>query len=246
MLFSIPFEPDTICHGCPENRILKRVGKEIYLFMKKILLLIVVFFCFHFSNAQENNPFKQVGIDYVASLKIITKDVKAGKIKDFSKEAIEAYSQKLPLKAAVNMDLVSKVFSSIKAKDFDFAKLVKESSFSESSKDFFVIASVNPGKLDPKKMNQYLINKTDEIKNSDAGDDEKEMVLSFISIAYQLNEMSMEYNRSNCYISGPEGSGPISCTVAGAIGGGIIGWGICGPLCGLGGVIVGGIIGSLS
>ncbi|MBL0358105.1 MAG: hypothetical protein IPP72_15105 [Chitinophagaceae bacterium] len=214
--------------------------------MKRILSLIVMIICSYFSNAQENNPFNQLGIDYVTSLKIITEDFKAGKIKDFSKEAIEAYSHKLPIKGEVNMDLAGKIFSTIKANDFDFVKLVKESSFSETSKEFFIAVSVNPGKLDLKQMNEYLINKTDEIKKSEVGDSEKEMVLSLISIAYRVNGVPGDNNDSNCFMSGPVGSGPINCVIAGVIGGGIIGWSICGLPCTIGGAIIGGILGAVS
>lgn len=199
----------------------------------------------YFSNAQENNPYNKAGVDFASSLKIITEDFKAGKVKDFSNEAIEAYSQKLPLKAEVNMDLASKVFSTIKAKDFDFVKTVKESTFSETSKEFFITAVVNPNKLDSKRMKAYLINKTAEIKKSELADSEKEMVLSLISIIYNSNEL-LNDSKVTCSYSGPEGAVPMDCGSAGTIIGGIIGWSICGPLCGLGGAIIGGVAASLS
>lgn len=211
--------------------------------MKKTFPLIIVLFAAYFSNAQDNNPYNKVGIDFASSLKIISEDFKAGKVKDFSNEAIESYARKLPLKAEVNMDLASKVFSTVKGKDFNFINTVKESAFSKTSKEFFIKAAVNPDKLDNKQMKAYLIDKTAEINKSQLADAEKQLVLSLISIIYNSNELSRD---SYCTISGPEGSGPIDCGTAGTIIGGIIGWSICGPLCGLGGAIIGGVVGSLS
>jgi hypothetical protein len=231
---------DTICHGDPENRILKRVGKKL-ITMKKTLFVCSLILCTFFSNAQKNNPYAQAGVDYAKSIKMITDDVKTGKVKAFSKETLDEYSLKLQVKTKVNMDMVSAIFSTVKNKDFNLVKFVQGSKLSAISKEALITAAVNPRKLDAKQLADYLESKTDEIKKSSIGDSEKEIALSLLAITSSMKERS-----SPCSGYGPQGSSEIDCGLAGAIGGGIIGWTICGPLCGLGGAIVGGIIGSIS
>lgn len=214
--------------------------------MKKFLLTMFVFLFTFLLKAQENNPYNQFGPDYVKSVKLITEDFKAGKVKEFTKETLEEYSKKIPLKNEVNMDIVSAVFKTIKSRDFDFVKFIDQSSLSEISKNTFITLATNPEKLDLEKLRGYMQIKVDEIQKSDISNSEKEMVLSLVAIAYSTSFEPLERANSNCEASGPQGTGPIPCIVAGVIGGGIIGWEICGLWCGIGGAIIGGIAGALS
>ncbi len=217
--------------------------------MKKILisLAIVTTACNLFG--QKNNPYNHVGIDYVKSVEIIISDFKKGTIKEFSNEAIQLYSKKLPLKAEVNMDLVANVSSTIKNKGFSLTELITKTDISDNSKSILIKILLNPDKLDVSQMKTYLEHAVDEINKNDISISEKEIVLSLISISYNLFSAS-EISRLTNWDCTPELAPginlPNQCVAAGVIAGGIIGLIACGPLCGIGGAIVGGLVGSLS
>jgi hypothetical protein len=241
----IPFEPfHTICHGYPENRIFKKSREKKKMKMKKIFFVIAIAFAAINVKAQENNPFDQTGKDFVESLKIIKQDFKDGIIKDFSKEAVSKYSKSLPLKTNIDLDMAATVFAKIKTPDFSIEKAVNESNLSKSSKKILLTLASNPDKFNLSEMKDYLVKETENVKNMDLKGDEKEFVLSTIAITYR----ELDNTNEQCYCDGhgPNGSGHLDCTTCGVIMGGIIGWSICGPLCGLGGAVVGGVVGALS
>jgi hypothetical protein len=212
--------------------------------MKKIFFLIAISFTVINIYAQENNPFDKVGKDFVESLKIIKQDFKEGKINDFSKEAVSEYSKNLPLKTNIDLDMAATVFAKIKTNDFSVEKALSECNLSAYSKKLLLTMASNPDKLTLDEMKDYLVKEVDNIKNMDLKETEKEFVFTTIAVTYR----EIDNTNESCYCDGhgPNGSGQIDCTSCGVIMGGIIGWSICGPLCGLGGAVVGGIVGALS
>ena len=63
--------------------------------MQKIVIAGILFHLTISVFAQKNNPYNQVGLDYVESVKIISEDYNNGKIKDLTKETIEGFTKKI-------------------------------------------------------------------------------------------------------------------------------------------------------
>ncbi|MEP6673798.1 MAG: hypothetical protein ABJA78_01535 [Ferruginibacter sp.] len=203
--------------------------------MKTILMLSGFVILTLASSAQSNNPYDQRGIDYVSSLKIITDDYKSGKATSFSQESLDYYSKTIPLHTTVNTDLVAAVVKTVKGSRFNLVDLINNSSASDFVKNKLLELYHNSQSLKSKEFQDYLVSAVENVKGTRAADTDKEIVLTNMSIAYNSA-------RSNqCEINGiPADSG--DCAIVGALGGFVVGLGICGFWCGVGGAVIGAVV----
>ena len=218
--------------------------------MKKLFLTALIavsgFLCF----AQANNSYNQRGIDYIASVNMIGSDIASGKVKDFTEQSIKDYSAKIPLKTESSMAMVAEIIKTIKASDFNFGTMLDKSSLSAAAiRDFKDIYYLPKGTT-AENYKALLSAKTDWVNQEKISGAEKELLLSVIAIAYNMQSSSQNKQgapaQSNCEVFGPDGSGPVNCIVAGAVVGAYIGFRICGIWCALGGAVVGGVLGSFT
>ncbi len=174
------------------------------------------------------NPYNSVGVDFVTSAKTLQNDYNEGKIKTIDKKTTEYYQSILPLKAEVTEEVISATINALKTSNYK--EVVMNSKLSEFSKNILLESQTNSPDF------SGLVEK---VNNSKLSESEREMVLTSLAITQNLNQTSA---LSRCTINGQ--TGPNACQAAGALSGFIIGEAICGPLCGLGGAIIGAIFGS--
>ena len=214
--------------------------------MRKIFLLFAAFTSL-ISFAQENNPYNSKGLQYIASVKLIKDDFNAGKVKDFTEESLQYYSNVVPLKNEVTLDLATKVIQTLKNKDVDFNSIVNESNLTPNSKQLYREFYENSVRLGAAGFRDYLRKKVEVIKKSRISESERESLLSLAAILYHGVEA-----RRGCVTTITTAEGVMvddsgtGCIVLGMAIGYLAGNFICGTLCGIGGAIVGGIIGALT
>lgn len=214
--------------------------------MRKILFMSIAFSSL-VCVGQENNPYNAKGVQYLASLKLIKDDVAAGKVKDFTEESLQYYSNVVPLKNQVSLDVATKVIQTLKNRDLDFNSIVNESNLTPTSKQHYrelYEASVRRG---PAGFREFVRQKVEVIKRSRIGEAERESLLSLAAILYHGVEA-----RRGCVTTITTAEGVMvddtgtGCIVLGMAIGYLAGNLICGTLCGIGGAIVGGVIGALT
>lgn len=179
-------------------------------------------------SAQNNNAYNKVGVDFVKSLKIIQSDYDNGKIKTIDQKTADYYISIIPSKAEVNSDVISSTVNAMK--NSNYTETVKNSKVSAFSKDILLQSQKNAADI------SGLVEK---VKNQKLNAAENELVLSSLAITYNLSQTSA---LSKCTINGQ--TGPNACQASGALIGLMVGSAICGPFCGIGGAIIGGIFGS--
>lgn len=215
--------------------------------MKKVWMNVMALLLIASSQAQENNPYSKRGIDYYASLNIISADYQAGKVKEINEASLKTYSKLVPLQNQVSSELAASILKTIKAPGYSFAGLITNSSFSAYTKSM-VPQLLNVKALPKQEFQLFLRDKVNEVNKQVLNANEKEMLLTLIAISYHA-PVSVTSRRSDCYIQTQTYSGPASndvCVAAGAIAGFFIGLPLCGILCGLGGALIGGIAVALS
>ncbi len=211
-----------------------------FLKMKTLLIGFGMLLLSLHSVAQPNNPYNQRGVDYVASLKLITDDIKAGKVKEFSQEALAQYSRAIPLQTQVSPELVAEIIRTIKAPGFNLITFL-----SNSNLPIFVKRSLNElyqksQTLGIKEFQEYLVTKTEEVNAGTANSTEKEAVLTNLAFASRATQ-------TNCSIDLGDGTtmpiyGTGWCMVVGAVAGFGVGFGLCGLWCGIGGAVIGAVV----
>ncbi|WP_162127115.1 hypothetical protein [Flavobacterium phycosphaerae] len=180
------------------------------------------------TQSDKSNPYNKVGVDFVASVKILKKDYNEGKIKSIDKETTDYYLGVLPLKAEINEEVTAATVNAIKTSNFK--EVVMNSKLSEFSKEILLASQTNSPDF------SGLVQK---VKNTKLPETESQLVLTSLAITENLNQTSA---LSRCTVNG--GTGPNPCEAAGAITGLIVGHAICGPLCGIAGSIIGAVFGS--
>ena len=203
---------------------------------------------------QTNNPYDSQGIQYINSLSLIRDDFFAGKATEFNDATLSYYSRQVPLRNKVSVDLAATVVNNMKDPVFSYTTAIDRSSLSGFSKNTLKTVITNEHHLDNSGYQADLVSRTNDVLTAAIPATEKEFVLSLIAIAYHTadpgsSEVLANGRQRGCWINGPYGSGPGTreqCIAAGALIGGVIGYSICGILCGLGGAIVGGVAGALS
>lgn len=216
--------------------------------MKNLLLMIALVAIVIDSFSQKNNPLNQRGLDFVASIDIISADFNAGKVKAFDQETILSYSKVLPLQHTASVDLAANVVRTIKDPGYRFLDVVNNSSLSDFSKDLLP-KLINTERLSIEHFRNSLSNMVQEITSEKISPSEKELLLSLTAISYNIAANSSLGRGANCYFDGPNGTVALNreeCITAGAMMGGLLGFSICGPWCALGGAIVGSIAVALS
>ena len=191
-----------------------------------------------FSFAQSNNPYNQRGLDYVASIKLITNDYYDGKVKAFNEESINYYSAMIPLQTQTkpSLEMVSSITKGIKNPGFNLAHSIETSPLSEFSKS--IISETwniqnSPGTL------KELAAEVDKINRSNVSRSEKEDLLSLVAISYNVSSEKLKDSGFAGKYPNPGG------LTAGAFFGFIIG-GIFGPGGAVIGMVAGGLLGGLS
>jgi hypothetical protein len=222
--------------------------------MRKYVLPVFFFFSPAVLPAQTNNSFDKTGIDYVHSIEMIRTDFNAGRATDFSEAMLSYYSAKIPLKNQVSVDMTATILNTMKSVAFNYATVIDNSSLSSFSRSLIKDIIRNDDRFDNNGYRDDLGKKTDQVLSSAIPAGEKEFVLSLVAVAYHIADPLTGGDAPNarergCWINGPYGSGPgtqAQCIAAGALIGGVIGYSICGVLCGLGGAVIGGVAGALS
>ena len=178
---------------------------------------------------------------------MINNDYKNGLVKDFTDEAIAKYSVLLPLKFKATVALAADVMKKIKASDFSFQKYLDAAKMSAAAKQTLSDLMLHVQKDVSVDLQKYLINKVTIVRSLKLPDAENEFLLSMFAVLYNRPLVAADIppsgNGSPCYINGIQQE---NCVSVGIVLGGSIGFMLCGPLCGLGGAIVGGLVGSLS
>ncbi len=216
--------------------------------MKTIFLSAIAILQCCFLFAQDNNPFNKRGIDYYNSLNLITADVAAGKVKDFSDESISRYSKLIPLQNQANSELAAAVTKTLKAPGYTFAGFVDKLPASAYVKATLP-QLLNVKKTDQVTWKRLLTEKTDEVKLAKISDTEKEILLTLIAISYHSGTAQTGRTRNECFIQTNGYSGPVDnsvCIIGAAAAGFYIGFQVCGFWCGLGGAVVGGVLAAVS
>ncbi len=199
------------------------------------------------SVAQENNPYNSKGQQYIASIKMIRDDFNAGKVKEFTEESLQYYSNLVPLKNEVNLDVATKVVQTVKNTNVDFNSIVNESSLTPNSKQLYREFYEQSVRLGAAGFREHLRKKVEVIKKSKIAESERESLLTLAAILYHGVEA-----RNGCVTTITTADGVMvddsgtGCVVLGMAIGYLAGNMICGTLCGIGGAIVGGIIGALT
>ncbi len=221
--------------------------------MKKVISFVAFLFYGLILIAQENNPYKQRGYDYVTSINLIADDFANGLVRDFSEEALVNYSTRMPLQNQVSMNMVSTIFGTLKTPKFDAMSYINNSSMPDVAKDVLKNILQYSRDYTGNDLRLRLTALTNDVVNSGLSQSHKEFTLSLIAIANNSEGFSgtlrSRQNQGGCILSGPNGTGEVTgdaCILAGVLVGAWIGFEICGPLCMLGGAIIGGVIGSLS
>lgn len=182
------------------------------------------------TQANKNNPYDTVGKDFVASLKILQRDYDEGKIKTFDKETTNYYLSILPVKAEINEEVIAATLNAVKTSNYQ--EVIMNSKLSEFSKDIL---------LKSQKNFPDFSDLVEKVQNERLSESETQLVLTSLAITENLNQTAAF---SRCTVNGR--TGPNACAAVGAIVGFWIGDVICGPICGIGGALLGSAVGSLS
>lgn len=220
--------------------------------MKLFIVGMAAIFSTTISFAQKNNPQNQVGVDFATSLLTIKGDFENNRTSTFDELTVAKYSSSLPLGIKANFENVTAIVERLKSADYNFDNSLDSSSLSSFSKGILLQIVKNPNHLDKTAYLEDITLKVGLINKSSISADEKKLMLSLAATVYHVvgAEMAPTFTtktRSQCWGSGPDGSGPVDCVIVGIIGGAVIGSAICGfwP-CGVIGGIVGGIVGGLT
>lgn len=197
--------------------------------MKKLVLSIIVTASFAFNaSGQKNNPYNSLGIDFVESLKILQNDYNSGKIKEIDQKTTDYYLGILPIKAEVNAEVVGATVNAMKSSNS--SEVIKSSNLTDFSKEILLKSQIK---------NNSIEQLVENVKNRKLSESENQIVLTSLAITYNLTQTTA---LSRCTIEGE--TGPNACQAAGALVGMLAGTAICGPICGVGGAIIGAIWGS--
>jgi hypothetical protein len=218
--------------------------------MKRILKLVFFYLLLlqnSISFSQSNNPYNQRGIDYMASLSIITNDIRNHTVSDINQTTIDRYSSLIPLQTQASTEMASTIIRTVKSPGFTLSGFIDNSSLSSDAKQSFRDAFLITGERSWNEYQSDLVSKVNAIKNGRLPTDEKELLLSLIAVTYNASPaLQGRSGEAICTAFGAEGSGPIPCWVAGAAVGAVVGFRICGVWCALGGAVIGGVVGSMS
>lgn len=182
------------------------------------------------TRADNKNPYDSVGKDFVESIKILQRDFDEGKIKAFDKETTDYYLSILPVKAEINEEVIAATVNAVKTSNYK--EVIMNSKLSSFSKEILLKSQTNSPDF------SELV---DQVKNKELPESEAQVVLTSLAITENLNQTSA---LSKCTINGY--SGPNACQALGAVIGFYVGHGFCGPICGIGGALLGAAVGSLS
>lgn len=206
-------------------QIIKIINKN----MKKFVLGIIATVSFAFNAiGQENNPYNATGVDFVKSLRILQDDYDSGKVKTIDKITTDYYLNTLPIKAEINEEVLGATVNAMKTSNYK--EVINNSKLTDFAKQTLLQSQKNEADL------KGLVEK---VKKQKLSSSEEQTVLTSLAITYNLNQTAA---LSKCTVNGQ--TGPNACQVAGAIIGFALGDIICGPLCGIGGAIIGAIWGS--
>ncbi len=220
--------------------------------MKKLISIIVAMAFAGIAGAQENNPYSKRGEDFIAAINLIAGEVTKGLVNEFSEEAINNYSGRLPIRNQVSVDMAALILQTIKGSGFDIIKFIGNSSLPDISKKILGKMIYSAGSSGREEFKKALAEWTEEIKATTLSAEHKEFILTMIAIAHNGERFSQALTNGRegrCYVNGPDGGGYVdgtTCVLLGAITGAWIGFEACGIWCMIGGAIVGGLIGGLS
>ncbi len=210
--------------------------------MKSILIgFIATFFC-SFSFAQSNNPYNQVGDDYVTSFFKIKNDYEAGTLRDVSQATLNSYKELLPFKGDATEEMAREILTIVRDTTTLINDRINNSNLSAYFKQSLISIVENIKTLHKEEYMQFLTEKVEVWKNTtDITEEEKESLLSFTAISYNMTNSSQSL-RTN----GNDNDGDaLEDWLIGAATGFVVGHIVCGWICAGGGAIIGGIVGIL-
>ena len=214
--------------------------------MKKIILLAILIFSVGYSIAQPNNPFNQVGMDFVTSFNIINQDLKDGKINSLNNETLNYYESILPSNISLNDTTAIQIYRETNNK-LEVDSVVNNSSYSIEAKNTIKeVMITTQSSLNIDNLKAYLTLKCEEINidTSHYSVVDKKMLYSQIAIIYNFIPYVSAVSRSSV-------DNPIPCSADSNIEGAclivivgigyLVGESICGNICGIGGAIIFGV-----
>jgi hypothetical protein len=226
--------------------------------MKKIFISLSLMLSFTILFAQSNNPYNETGVDFVSSVKTVILDFKSGKVTSFNQQALDNYTKTLPSNPTIDISSAVQIYKTVRSKSTNTLDIINQTKMYSNFVKAQLVELINNSKnLAAPNFQTYLVNKTTELlsPNSAIEKADKEVLLKNIAIFYNVMENNDFFNsiissRTQGNNANREEPYDIDCQAAGNAGGcifvggligGIFGWGICGPPCGLGGAIIGAI-----
>ncbi|MCP9753058.1 hypothetical protein [Ferruginibacter sp. HRS2-29] len=224
--------------------------------MRYFILSVVALLCIGTAYSQKNNPFAKRGAEFVESFNLIKKDYDAGNIKTLNEKTLAFYSSKVPLKNEVTINTATNVFKVIQSGKTKLGDVVNNATVSEASKKIIIEIVRNQQALSEARFQDFLVRKNDEIASAKVSENEREILYTLSAIAYNVrisglaSISGMEFSRGRgCLVQDEGGTAPMDngwCVTAAATVGFLIGNGVCGILCGLGGAVIAGVATAIS
>ncbi len=207
-------------------------------------------------SAQENNRLNHIGEEFLPSMALIKTDIENGKITEINQETIDNYSKAISLKTEMNVELASHIYELKKGGPIKFEAFITEAEgISPESKDFILKIALPKTGMTKKNYQVHYTNLVNEIEKSEVSSAEKDMLLAYNSIAFNLKMNSVaEVNNfsgdsNGCYVQGLDGEynhEPAGCVALATGIGFVAGFQLCGLWCGVGGALVFGVIAAVN
>ncbi len=202
--------------------------------------------------AQPNNPYNQVGKDFIKSAQIVAGEIKNGTIKTADDETIGKVQSYIPSKTQMNPSLAGQIVKMVSHNPIPLSDALKSSSLKPEVQREISLMLEHAFTADNSKHKEWLKEKTESVLASSFDQRDKELLLNLIAIQYNqgnfedLGRISCNTNVNGRVVETGEG---MDCAGAAMLVGFTVGYTFCGIYCGIGGALIGFVavaLGSLS
>jgi hypothetical protein len=196
------------------------------------------------SNAQPNNPYNSTGEAFIQSYKLLSEDVKVGKIQDLSPETVNMYKEKLPMRTDISPTTAARIVKEVQNKKIDIFSGIRNSTVSTEAQKLYIQLFEAITQKNTAELPTFLIEHTNTVLLSKIPPIDRQTLLKLIAIHYQIVALQQMQLRSKDRCSVPirgvtiEVSGS-SCILVSVSHGFIVGMSECGMMCAVGGAILG-------
>lgn len=193
------------------------------------------------SFAQSNNPYNQRGIDCYESINIVNNDLNAGRVLELNQETLDYYSSRIPIQTNLrpSVEMGAAIINVVKKANFNLMYFIDTatnlSEFAKSSmKRIWNTKNLSTAQ-------NALITETETIKTAAISNNEKENLLTLVSLTNNLHNYGSAANDFNSIIGGNNNYVKREHIFIGVLVGYILGapWGPLGQVIGM---VVGGVI----